>query len=89
MALANWAGARGISIDNLVTFDPFKFLGQTLNLEYDNAARASNFFQLNPHTRIAGLPTGNNPYRGTYVYSEHVSVNNTNYTGWIDLEGNF
>jgi hypothetical protein len=80
--IANKLGKKDISIDSLVTFDAYSFVGSSHKLRYNNVKQALNFYQQNPTDRSWGIsPAGaSNPYPGSVINSKHIKVINHNYT---------
>ena len=81
--IANNLGKKDISIDSLVTFDAYSFVGSSHKLRYNSVKQALNFYQQNPTDRSWGIsPAGaSNPYPGSVINSKHINVINHNYTG--------
>ena len=81
--IANKLGKKDISIDSLVTFDAYSFVGSSHKLRYNSVKQALNFYQQNPTDRSWGIsPAGaSNPYPGSVINSKHINVINHNYTG--------
>jgi thioesterase domain-containing protein len=80
--IASKLGKKGISIDSLVTFDAYSFVGSSHKLRYNNVKQALNFYQQNPTDRSWGIsPAGaSNPYPGSVINSKHIKAINHNYT---------
>ena len=85
--LANELGKRGVAVNTVATFDPHSRSGH-LTLKYNNVGNLFNYFQKNPDTRTFGVPTGDNPYRGSDISSSFIINSGMDFTGNLDVGHN-